>query len=382
MKKLYGWKNFNGRAMRSFMNLFRFLAIWFGVIAILSISSASVFAAEKLAPAGSKQGPEISEQDSDAQKNSWLLGVIFKLERMKDNSAADIQKYEREIQKSENTIRKSEDIIRQAQQKGNINAEQIARSALTTAQEAKRKNEELKRLAELNKKRAETERDKFFRHYASVYHKLEIRGVVSSVSGDAFIRSKNETIPLSDNRAGFLQPGDEIWTLGKSSAELQVLEGIGALKLGEYSRFRMEEDSAGTQIVNMINGKIYVAIDKLDEYQKMLEEKLKEYKENISDIPEDYERFVKGLRAKARKKFEVRTHGGVMTIRGTEFLVFEDDKTGTAIIVLEGSVEMKGTKGDKTIIVNAGYKGTVTKDGILSDPDKIDISNLERWWER
>jgi ferric-dicitrate binding protein FerR (iron transport regulator) len=69
-------------------------------------------------------------------------------------------------------------------------------------------------------------------------------------------------------------------------------------------------------------------------------------------------------------------------VRGTEFLVFEDDKTGTEIIVLEGSVEMKGTKGEKTTIVNAGYKGTATKDGILSDPEKIDLSNLERWWEK
>ena len=45
--------------MFRFMSLFRFLALWFWIIAILSISSAAAFAAEKLAPAGSKQGPEI-----------------------------------------------------------------------------------------------------------------------------------------------------------------------------------------------------------------------------------------------------------------------------------------------------------------------------------
>jgi hypothetical protein len=37
-------------------------------------------------------------------------------------------------------------------------------------------------------------------------------------------------------------------------------------------------------------------------------------------------------------------------------------------------------KGEKIITVNAGYKGTATKDGILSDPEKIGTSNLERWW--
>lgn len=43
-------------------SLLRFLAVWFGIIAILSINSAAAFAAEKLAPAGGKQGPEIFVQ--------------------------------------------------------------------------------------------------------------------------------------------------------------------------------------------------------------------------------------------------------------------------------------------------------------------------------
>jgi tetratricopeptide (TPR) repeat protein len=51
-----------GENMFKFKCLFRFLAVCFGIIAILSISSASTFASEKLAPAGSKQGPEIFVQ--------------------------------------------------------------------------------------------------------------------------------------------------------------------------------------------------------------------------------------------------------------------------------------------------------------------------------
>ncbi|MCX5815185.1 MAG: hypothetical protein NTX75_02940 [Proteobacteria bacterium] len=94
-------------------------------------------------------------QDSDVQKTNWLLGVMFKLERMKDNAAEDINKCDLEIQKSENTIRKSEDIIRQARQKGNAQAEMIARQALRTASEARTKNQERKDLTERNKKKAE-----------------------------------------------------------------------------------------------------------------------------------------------------------------------------------------------------------------------------------
>jgi hypothetical protein len=46
MKKLYGWKNFHGRDMFKFKSLLRFLAVWLGIVAILSISSAAAFAAE------------------------------------------------------------------------------------------------------------------------------------------------------------------------------------------------------------------------------------------------------------------------------------------------------------------------------------------------
>lgn len=45
--------------MLRFKSLCRFLAVWLGVIAILSISSAAAFASEKLAPTGSKQGTEV-----------------------------------------------------------------------------------------------------------------------------------------------------------------------------------------------------------------------------------------------------------------------------------------------------------------------------------
>jgi len=94
-------------------------------------------------------------QDTDVQKSNWLLGVIFKLENMKDKAIEDIKKYEVEIQKCDNTISKSENIIGLARQQGNARAEGIAREALNKAQAAKTKNLELKRSAELNKKRAE-----------------------------------------------------------------------------------------------------------------------------------------------------------------------------------------------------------------------------------
>ena len=86
-------------------------------------------------------------------------GIISKLERMQNLAVEDIRKYEAEIEKSQGTLKKSQNIMSQAQQKGNAQVEKIAREALTTAQEAKRKNEGLKRAAELRKKRADAALD-------------------------------------------------------------------------------------------------------------------------------------------------------------------------------------------------------------------------------
>ena len=38
-------------------------------------------------------------QMTEVEKGNWLLGVIFKLERMRDNATVDIQRYESEIYK-------------------------------------------------------------------------------------------------------------------------------------------------------------------------------------------------------------------------------------------------------------------------------------------
>ena len=344
-------------------------------------------------------------QDSDVQKNNWLLGVIFKLERMRGNAIADIQRYEGEIQRCNATIGKSENIIKLARQKGNAEAERIAGSALAKARQAKLKNEELKNSAALRKRRAEVALANVHNLMAKqLAVKAEIRSVVTGRTGRAVIFSKrlNESINLDDNRAAFLEPGDEIWTYGNSSVEMQFLDGRGTLKLGEYSKFKIEEDGQGTQIINMLKGKIYIGLDKIDDYQKMMEEKISRYKsdtalvkdEVVDRLVEEHEKLQERLE-KAQKGynstsllwpllpgFEFRTSGFAGAVRQTEFLVFEDEKAGTELIVLEGVVDVKAIKGDNTFLVDAGYRIRATKDGVISRPEKIDQAKIERWWEK
>jgi ferric-dicitrate binding protein FerR (iron transport regulator) len=91
---------------------------------------------------------------------------------------------------------------------------------------------------------------------------------------------------------------------------------------------------------------------------------------------------IKKASVRFAKKFEVRTGSAVVADRGTQFLVYEDEKKGTEVVVLEGGVEIKSKNENRTIVVNEGYRAAVAKDGKLSEPEKIDIANLERWWEK
>lgn len=334
-------------------------------------------------------------QDAEVQKSNWLLGVIFKLENMRDKAIEDIQKYEGDIQKCDTTISKSENIVRLAQQKGNVKAEVIAREASLKAQEAKLKNKEKKNSAELNKKRVENALATVKNELSNALsHPQMIKSVITNYSGRVSIQKESgEIIDFGKNQTSLLEKGDAIQTYGNSSAELQFLEGRGSLKVGEYSRVKMEADDAGTEVMNMIQGKVNISVEKLENLEKSLEEKIAAYKEDLRIVNDATmqerlkacELYLYQLKLHGRhykKKFDIYTPTVIMSIQGTQFLVYEDEKKGTEVIVLEGGVEMKGIKGDKAIIVNAGYKGTATKGGKLSEPEKIDLSNLERWWEK
>ena len=89
----------------------------------------------------------------DPNRQVRLREIILKLEKMSENETAKIRNYDVEIRKCTATIASAEAIVRKAKEAGNAKAEQVAGQALATAREAKRRNEELKRLAELNKGR-------------------------------------------------------------------------------------------------------------------------------------------------------------------------------------------------------------------------------------
>ena len=347
-------------------------------------------------------------QRTDIQGKSRLLGMIFKLENLEERAATDIQLYESRIKKCGDTIRKCQNIIHLAQKKGHTQAEKVAGDALAKAMNAKRINTDLKHAAELRKKRtgiAKATVSNLLKTEVSA--RPEIKSLITDYSGDVYVWSEKQgrTIKLGEDSVFCLKPGEVILTKDNSSVEMQFLDGRGAVRIGEHSKLSIEENESGSQTINMIKGKIHIAVNKLDEYRKMFEEKLKSYKELenpstvkdvlMQEIAEEYGQKKDRIEKVKSGKYDtygvlgplgsaplIRTPCVAIAIRGTKILVFEDEKTGTELIVLEGVVDVKATKGEESIPVDAGYRIWATKDGVISKPEKIDLKKIKRWWEK
>jgi hypothetical protein len=332
-------------------------------------------------------GGWISAAQETSQNDGFLLSALFRTRGLIDRTTADLQKIDREIQENDRVIKKAEEIIVLAGQRNNKQAESVAQEALLKAREARKKNEE-------TRARLETAGARSVAAYAAIKNRLasnrgnesnsRIQGLVSQYSGRVEIFKKTgERSYLDGNDPGFLESGDAISTYGSSSAEVQILDGRGAVQLGEYSELKLQEDTPEKQVLELVRGKVYSTVEKMDAYADMLQEKTKQFGSDfltVANVSErEYEAVIKSLRARAQKKFEVRTPAWVMAVRGTKFTVELKNGETTEIAVFEGSVEAGDLKGEKRVLVEEGFKVIMTKDGI-SGPQKI--ADVEKWWEK
>ena len=331
--------------------------------------------------------------DEPQYNSNFLLSVLFKAQELRDKATMEIRKIDMEIKKNEEAIQKSEKIISLAQQKGNTKAEMVARDALMKATEAKRKNEETKAGWELNKMRAD-------RSYAAIQNMFsqnlgsskQIKGFMSNYTGNVYIIKANGEKASPDN--GFLDPGDKVWT-GNGSAEIQMLDGRGSATLGPYSEFVMKKDTPQEQVVELLKGKVYMAVDKIDEYAKKMKEKIDQYKEDLQTIKQLNKEDINDLKNYIEKRIRefhvlhnvchyVPRDGknqcvtAVCAVRGTKFTSEIKDNNTYEVIVLEGIVDVTILEKDKTLSVEAGNKAIIGVDGDVK-VEKID--QIEKWWE-
>ncbi len=311
-----------------------------------------------------------------SHNDDFLLGACFRTQDLIDRTAADLRKVNRDIQENDRVIGKAGDLIAVARQRNDRQTEAIAQDALQKAQEARKKNEETRARLELTRSRAAAS-------YAALRNRLaaslgrgpgsQIRGMVSNYSGRVQISKRSgEHFNLANEDPGFLEPGDTVTTYGSSSAEIQTLGGRGSVRLGEYSELKLREDTPEKQALELVKGKVYSVVDKADEFEKMLQDKIADYGHDLLHL----QRLVQ---ASVRRKLEIRTPASTACVRGTKFSVEVRAEGATELTVVEGTVEASDLKGEKQVLVEEGFRVIVTKDGI-SKPQKI--VDLDKWWDK
>jgi hypothetical protein len=178
-------------------------------------------------------------QMTDTERNNWLLGVIFKLETMKEKAATEILKYKNEIAKCDNRIISSEKVLTLARQTGNAQAQAVAGEAIRKAQAARVLNEKNAMSAAHNKKRAEKalshiksgegyveaalEQVEFENEHSEWKRKqnqlIDQRLIEPNKNAGAIYRSlKSNVPPLPGKNFKDLQPGDVVLLAGNSAA--------------------------------------------------------------------------------------------------------------------------------------------------------------------
>jgi hypothetical protein len=321
---------------------------------------------------------------------TFLVLALLAAQDARDRVAADIQKIERAIGKDDQVIAMNEQLLTKARAQHNAQVETIARDALATARKARQKDQDTRAALEVSRARAAVACAAIREQLASsLAHPAAspIQGMVHEYSGNVNIVRKNgTTTALGGGAPGFLEPGDEIATGGSSSATIQALDGRGTIRLGERSRVKIEEDSAERQALRLGEGKAYVVVDRPDDFGERMQNQLERYGDAVRTTNDAVEKAlqeefaaIKGGVRRWTRKFEVRSGPWAMAVRGTKFSVEITDGETTEITVFEGTVEASDAKGEKRVLVEAGFKSVVTKDGV-SEPRPA--TDARKWWEK
>jgi ferric-dicitrate binding protein FerR (iron transport regulator) len=218
-----------------------------------------------------------------------------------------------------------------------------------------------------------------------------IESVITRYSGRVSVRKKGGGIvEFIESQAGLLEKGDEVMTADDGKVELQFLEGRGTLKVGPDSRVRMEEDDDGTQVMNLVRGKINVGVEKLESFRKVMNEKIKAYESDVTTVKDEVTQKIMDsymatkkawVKFKGKCQMRTRTPAACCCVRGTRFSIRVDENDNSELVVLEGSVELTGKDESRAIMVNEGYKTMVDKAGKVSEPEKIDLADPAWRWE-
>ena len=165
--------------------------------------------------------------------------------------------------------------------------------------------------------------------------------IVTKIVGKAeYVRKKE---PPKNLKRGFLiESGDEILTKRDAFVALVFIDDRSALKIRERS-----------QIV--INGK---------KNAKKISKKI------------DLNKGILRAQVNSNRDFQVQTSVSVASVKGTDFWVISDEKTGDSIIGLEGLVTLLNRVSGDKIDIKPGITGISSKDGSLQTIKSLSLIHI------
>lgn len=310
--------------------------------------------------------------------NTGVLSSILQLENYIQTADENLQRYQKSIDRCDKNIQSSTEILDAARKAGDAESEKNVADAIRKSQKTKQKyvNLTTKTKDKQNQSRETIETLKRKAQKAG----LSASGAVLHYTGTVTLTKANgQKVKLSELNGALLENGDIITTGDKSSVELQCLDGRGHMVLGEKSKMTYSaEDSL--DVVNMLDGKVKFNVEKAEAFYNHLVKNYNEYKKYVTSPDSMYELQMRRLKARIQKKFEARVRvSAALAVRGTEFTVQCSGDT-SEVIVLEGCIEMKSLKNDKSVMINDNQMGAVTEDGRLLDVKTINPKTVKAWW--
>ena len=354
---------------------------------VLILSPGIAWSANDLLSEGTEKASAKSSHPESHPLNIFTVGTLIKLQAKERAAKAEIERLIREVDKCDASIARSKEIVSKAKKAGNGPAERLAGESIIKSEKAKTSYLKQGLLANRKLVRIKGNKQRLSNDLLS-WGRENVRGAVSWSKGDVTLKSSapNGEKPISTKQAEQLQPGDEVSTGREGKAELQVLGGRGSVTMAENSRFKIEDDGSGTEIVRTQEGKFHFLVEKKEAFQAELEQELASLLgkagQAMDKTNDSYLSLLGKLKKRVEKKLQVKMRGGgTGSVRGTEFMVTEHPNGSSEITVIEGSVVINDSTAKKEVLVTTGQKISISPDGILLSVQGVDTASLPRWWE-
>jgi hypothetical protein len=332
--------------------------------------------------------PNLSLTQNVTSGDKLWLSAYFDLQKEKMKVEERIKEIDLKIAQNEQEIRQINELLAKIQrtliigtdkQKEDAQkAKPIAEKALTLAKESQKKLKEQKMEYEWFMTRLNEKERSLKDSYSKMASNNNVAGLVKECSGTVKIMNL-QTKKLEDACHSNLpiNDGDKITTSSDGKIELKILDGRGNFIIGPNSEVIVKKKSAEDEGVEFIQGKIYIKVDKLEEYLQKVKDYIERYKEDLKTIKGWTEEKMKEYGLKGYR-YSIKTISAVCGVRGTEFTMETNKTDFTKISVIEGNIEVNLTGKNEVTEIPEGYEAIITGQTLI----KRKIENIERWWEK